>query len=80
MKSKTKISPNTSIYRFALPNDKALLGLPIGQHISIRAEINNKNVQRSYTPVSSDDDRGYFDLLIKVRIIDLLKILNIIHD
>ncbi|EGG07362.1 uncharacterized protein MELLADRAFT_85788 [Melampsora larici-populina 98AG31] len=65
LKSKTKISPNTAIYRFSLPSEKHILGLPIGQHISIRAEINGKNVQRSYTPVSSDDDRGYFDLLIK---------------
>ena len=23
---------------------------------------------RSYTPISSDDDRGHFDLLIKVRV------------
>ncbi|KAG0139940.1 hypothetical protein CROQUDRAFT_665819 [Cronartium quercuum f. sp. fusiforme G11] len=65
LKSKTKVSPNTAIYRFALPSEKHILGLPIGQHISVRAEINGKNIQRSYTPVSSDDDRGYFDLLIK---------------
>ncbi|KAH9814834.1 hypothetical protein DFH28DRAFT_1107813 [Melampsora americana] len=65
LKSKTRISPNTAIYRFSLPSEKHILGLPIGQHISIRAEINGKNVQRSYTPVSSDDDRGHFDLLIK---------------
>ncbi|MBW0467133.1 hypothetical protein O181_006848 [Austropuccinia psidii MF-1] len=65
LKSKTSISPNTSIYRFSLPKPDDTLGLPIGQHISIQAEINGKNIQRSYTPVSSDDDRGYFDLLIK---------------
>jgi cytochrome-b5 reductase len=41
--------------------------LPIGQHISVQAEIGGKNVMRSYTPTSSDDDKGHFDLLIKVR-------------
>ena len=47
------------------------MGLPIGQHISISAQIphsegtSNKEVVRSYTPVSSDDQLGYFDLLIK---------------
>jgi Oxidoreductase FAD-binding domain len=43
-----------------------MLGLPIGQHISIVAQIGDKEIQRSYTPISSDDDRGYFDLMIKV--------------
>jgi len=42
------------------------LGLPIGQHVSVSAEIGGKLVQRSYTPTSSDDDLGHFDLLVKV--------------
>jgi cytochrome-b5 reductase len=49
-----------------LPGSKDILGLPIGQHISISAEINGKEIMRSYTPTSSDDDLGHFDLLIKV--------------
>lgn len=75
------VSPNTALYRFALPNKDDVLGLPIGQHISIQAEINGKNIMRSYTPTSSDDDLGHFDLLIKAyekgnisRYISLLKI------
>lgn len=60
-----RISTNTSLYRFRLPGTNAILGLPIGQHISIQAEIDGKQVQRSYTPTSSDDDRGFFDLIIK---------------
>lgn len=63
---KKQISENTAQYRFRLPSDNGILGLPIGQHISVQAEINGKQVMRSYTPVSSDDDRGFFDLLIKV--------------
>ncbi|KAN0063499.1 NADH-cytochrome b5 reductase [Thecaphora frezii] len=62
---KKQLSPNTAKYRFRLPRDNSILGLPIGQHISVQAEINGKNVMRSYTPTSSDDDRGFFDLVVK---------------
>ena len=56
-----------SSYRFKLPHPEDVLGLPTGQHISVSAEINGKEVMRSYTPTSNDDDRGHFDLLVKVR-------------
>ncbi|KAG2198464.1 hypothetical protein INT47_004451 [Mucor saturninus] len=62
---KIVISHNTAIYRFALPRKDACLGLPIGQHVSVMAEINGKQISRSYTPTTSDDDLGHFDLLIK---------------
>ena len=54
-------------YRFNLPTSNSVLGLPIGQHISIGAMLPGqpKEVVRSYTPISSDENRGYFDLLIK---------------
>ena len=41
------------------------LGLAAGQHIAIRATIQGKSVQRNYTPISSDWQRGYFELMIK---------------
>lgn len=76
-----RISSNTSLYRFRLPHSDNILGLPIGQHISLQAEVDGKNVQRSYTPTSSDDDRGFFDLIIKTypngnisKFVDSLKI------
>ncbi|KAF8585585.1 ferredoxin reductase-like protein [Ramaria rubella] len=62
---KTVVSPNTAIYRFGLPRPDDILGLPIGQHISVEAEIDGKKIVRSYTPTSSDDDKGHFDLLVK---------------
>ncbi|KAF2087080.1 ferredoxin reductase-like protein [Saccharata proteae CBS 121410] len=67
LKEKTILSHNTAIYRFGLPKPTDILGLPIGQHISIAATIDGqpKEVVRSYTPISSDEDSGYFDLLIK---------------
>ncbi|KAM7188681.1 hypothetical protein V8F20_010484 [Naviculisporaceae sp. PSN 640] len=70
LKEKTIISHNVAIYRFALPHPKAVLGLPIGQHISIGANLpqpdgTTKEIVRSYTPISGDHQPGYFDLLIK---------------
>ncbi|ODV64383.1 cytochrome-b5 reductase [Ascoidea rubescens DSM 1968] len=63
---KTILSHNSGIYRFGLPRPNDTLGLPIGQHISIGANINGKEIVRSYTPTSLDSDsKGYFDLLIK---------------
>ncbi|KAI0824233.1 NADH-cytochrome b5 reductase [Trametes gibbosa] len=81
LKEKIVISPNTAIYRFALPHPEDVLGLPIGQHVSVSAEIGGKDIMRSYTPTSSDDNLGHFDLLVKAyekgnisRYISLLKI------
>ncbi|KAF2438508.1 oxidoreductase, FAD-binding family protein [Karstenula rhodostoma CBS 690.94] len=65
LKEKTILSHNTAIYRLALPRQTDILGLPIGQHISLAATIAGKEVVRSYTPISSDEDHGYIDLLIK---------------
>ncbi|KAH8791239.1 hypothetical protein BGZ57DRAFT_875797 [Hyaloscypha finlandica] len=70
LSEKTIISHNVAIYRFKLPSATAILGLPIGQHISIAATLPqpegpNKEIVRSYTPISGDHQPGYFDLLIK---------------
>lgn len=70
LKEKTVISHNVAIYRFNLPSANSILGLPIGQHISIGAAIeqpdgSSKDIVRSYTPISGDHQPGYFDLLIK---------------
>src|SRR5690349_24765292 len=59
-------SIETSRYKFALPNEDDILNLPIGQHISIMANINGKEISRSYTLTSSSDDVGHFVLCIKV--------------
>lgn len=67
---KTVISHNVAIYRFKLPTSQSVLGLPIGQHISIGAPLiqpdgSTKEIVRSYTPISGDHQPGHFDLLIK---------------
>ncbi len=58
--------PVCSRYRFALPHPNDSLGLPVGQHISVMAEIDGKQVARSYTPTTLDDDKGHFELVVKV--------------
>eukprot|EP00055_Hartaetosiga_balthica_P017568 m.118908 g.118908 ORF g.118908 m.118908 type:complete len:316 (+) comp9347_c1_seq1:161-1108(+) len=61
-----EISHDTKIFRFALQSPKHVLGLPVGEHMNLVAEIDGKKVRRAYTPISSDDEIGYFDLLIKI--------------
>ncbi|EQL01366.1 nitrate reductase [Ophiocordyceps sinensis CO18] len=70
LQEKTVISHNVAIYRFKLASPRSVLGLPIGQHISIGAPLvqpdgSTKEIVRSYTPISGDHQPGYFDLLIK---------------
>lgn len=61
----TEISHDTRIFRFNLPEGYRL-GLPVGQHVNTKAKIDGKLVIRPYTPISSDDDLGFVELLIKV--------------
>lgn len=63
---KEKISPNVYRFTFALPEKNSILGLPIGQHVAIRAGIDGQSVIRSYTPTSNDSDIGILELVIKV--------------
>ncbi|KAM8973378.1 NADH-cytochrome b5 reductase 3 [Pelodytes ibericus] len=60
------ISHDTRKFRFALPSLEHVLGLPIGQHIYLSARIDGNLVVRPYTPVTSDDDKGYVDLVVKI--------------
>ena len=61
------ISHDVKRFRFGLQSKSTRLGLPIGQHISLKyVDKDGKDVIRSYTPTSSDDDLGYVDFVIKV--------------
>ena len=68
------IAPHVRRLRFALPSKSHVLGLPIGKHVTLSANVPNpvtgdgpKYVARQYTPTSSDHtDKGHFDLVIKV--------------
>ncbi len=55
--------------RFALPYKDQPIGLPIGQHISLKAlkpAADGTEIFKPYTPVSDDDLLGYVDFVIKV--------------
>jgi len=54
-----------------LPTKDHVLGLPVGCFINVVAKINNSLVIRPYTPITSDDERGYMDLMIKVYFKDV---------
>jgi len=53
--------------RFGLPDPDTPVGLPVGQHISLRLHNSEgKEVVRPYTPVSGEDQLGSVDFVIKV--------------
>jgi nitrate reductase (NAD(P)H) len=70
------VSSDSKVYRFALQRPDQALGLPIGQHVYVRlrrkTDSQGKNdvvegelVQRAYTPISKQDQRGSVNLLVK---------------
>jgi len=66
---KEVLTHNTRRFRFALATPTTKLGLPIGAHIGVRVPnppTGVEDLERMYTPTSSPDDTGYFDLVIKV--------------
>ncbi|XP_055906023.1 NADH-cytochrome b5 reductase 3 isoform X1 [Eupeodes corollae] len=66
-----KLSHDTRRFRFGLPSNQHILGLPVGQHIHLISTINDELVIRPYTPISCDDDQGYVDLVVKVYFKDI---------
>eukprot|EP01084_Bolivina_argentea_P088576 159921_1 len=72
MIKKIHVSHNTRKYRFALRNTTDELGLPCGRYISFRffetnPQTNEKEeIRRPYTPITSNKERGHFDVMIKV--------------
>ena len=74
LEDKHKVSSNVYRLRFSLPSEKHILGLAIGNHVTVCADLCNpisgegpKHIMRQYTPISSDFcDVGHFELLVKV--------------
>lgn len=64
--SKENVTHDTRRFRFALPSSRHVLGLTVGQHIYLSTRINGELVKRPYTPITSDDQLGYFDLIVKI--------------
>lgn len=64
--SRTTISHDVRVFRFALPSEDQVLGLPVGKHIFLCATIDDKLCMRAYTPTSTIDEVGYFELVVKI--------------
>lgn len=62
---KDALSPSVYRFVFQLPKPQDVLGLPIGQHVAIKADIDGTAVSRSYTPTSNNLDRGLLELVIR---------------
>lgn len=63
---KKSISHDVRVFKFALPSEDQVLGLPVGKHIFLCATIDEKLCMRAYTPTSSIDEVGFFELVVKV--------------
>lgn len=64
---KEVLSHDTVRFTFGLPTPEHELGLPTGQHISLKfTNAEGKAVQRSYTPTSLQHTKGEVSLVIKV--------------
>ncbi|KAI4337767.1 hypothetical protein L6164_016143 [Bauhinia variegata] len=64
--SKTSISHDVRLFRFSLPSEDQAMGLAVGKHLFLCANIDGKLCMRAYTPTSSVDEVGYFDLVVKI--------------
>jgi hypothetical protein len=53
---------NIHLFRFELPSPDDVLGCPIGKHIKLRIG----ETERAYSPITTDHDKGHFDLVVKV--------------
>lgn len=59
-----RFTQDTYCVRFALPGHSQL-GLRPGQHLILRAQVGDLDIQRAYTPISPVSAAGYFEVLIK---------------
>lgn len=66
LREKTELAEGIYRFVFDLPTKSSILGLPIGQHIAIRGNVDDSSVTRSYTPVSNNRDLGRLELLIRI--------------
>lgn len=59
-----QITHDTKSFKFKLPDQSTLDLLP-GDHLMMQADINGQTHRRPYTPSSTPDDAGFFEIIIK---------------
>lgn len=62
LRERKELTRNVHLYRFDLPSPTDYLGCPLGQHIFIKIP----EMERPYSPITTDADLGYFDIVVKV--------------
>ena len=62
---KTPVSSTSSVFRFACPDTSQPLNLSTCACLLAHADIRGERVTRPYTPISTNDNIGFFDLLVK---------------
>lgn len=59
------LTPNTKRIRFGFEDKNQRMGLPVASCLMARAEVDGENVARPYTPVTSNEQQGYMELVVK---------------
>ncbi|XP_050046143.1 NADH-cytochrome b5 reductase 3-like [Dermacentor andersoni] len=66
LQDRMPLTHNVRLLRFSLPDPSQRLGLRPCEHVYLHAHLGGRVVVRPYTPVSLCDQRGTFDLIVKV--------------
>ncbi|XP_065294616.2 NADH-cytochrome b5 reductase 3-like [Dermacentor albipictus] len=66
LKERVQVTHNTLLLRFQLPKENQVLGCAVGQHVYLWTRRGERLLVRPYTPVSLRDQRGSFDIIVKV--------------
>jgi cytochrome-b5 reductase len=59
------VTPDTKSFRFELPEDSSVDLIP-GDHLHLHLNHNGEQITRPYTPASTPDDIGFFELIVKL--------------
>jgi hypothetical protein len=69
LRSKSYVTHNVRRFRFELPGKNQSLGILPGQHILAQVKPivgSDQFFFRPYSPTTSENDKGYFDLVVKI--------------
>ncbi|KAI0505548.1 nitrate reductase [Xylaria bambusicola] len=68
LSAKRSVSPDTKIFTFDLDHANQEVGLPVGQHLTMRLRdpVTREAILRAYTPISPTGAKGKLDVLVKI--------------
>ncbi|KAL0484767.1 cytochrome-b5 reductase [Acrasis kona] len=61
----SKVTNPVILLRFELPESTSLEN-DVFHHVSITAVINGRSYRRNYTPITTSETKGYFEIMVKV--------------